>query len=532
MNILTTKYFKENFDEKQNHFLNLIMYRRENGGYATLYSKLLKKFYGDFYLHKVINPLVGAGIITINHHYIVDEESKKYKIIHTEDRVTEQLTLSDNFATKLKNAQKTRKNNSGIVAKMAESVRNVKFDRVAAKKYIKDNYFDDIEQYNSLMISVDNMTKENRYCHQNDTNFRVDTNFTNLKSDLLQFVKFEEEMVQLDISNSQPLLMLHILHQQNPHDEEIKYLFDQAQKGNFYEIFSDILGITRQQFKEEYAFKMLYGFLNDAKLNQKFPKFFEAIRKYKSNKHCPFLTELSEEKKGNARFAINMQRKESEIWIDNIMPKVYNQTTNVIGKHDCVIVPVSQKEEIEKIILEEYQKNGITPKLKIEKINNITKTKEKNMNEDQTPSQESVTEYFNQNGISDQKYIERFYFWLLANKSEEIKNANIWRKYANYSIKNFETRKSVNQWIDEKSPLFFKLFQKIDYIIGIKLNGDATTRHMSYTLSHIQEVFREYAQKNKIQNVKEIELKLQQIAPEVESLETGGYYRFKRLMLL
>lgn len=55
-------------------------------------------------------------------------------------------------------------------------------------------------------------SRNNVECKRNTTNYRLDTNLTNLKSDLLRFVKIDgEHLVGFDLANSQPLLLAHLM---------------------------------------------------------------------------------------------------------------------------------------------------------------------------------------------------------------------------------------------------------------------------------------------------------------------------------
>jgi hypothetical protein len=65
---------------------------------------------------------------------------------------------------------------------------------------------------NSLLKLKNIRSRQNIECKRNDTNLRLDTNLTNLKSELLQFVTLDgEHLVSTDLANSQPTLLAHLM---------------------------------------------------------------------------------------------------------------------------------------------------------------------------------------------------------------------------------------------------------------------------------------------------------------------------------
>lgn len=83
----------------------------------------------------------------------------------------------------------------------------------------------------SLLRLKEIRKRPNITCSRNDTNRRLDTNLTNLKSDLLGLIRLDgERLVSIDLSNSQFTILAHVI------EQGVEYL----------------AGIDRKHFKENY----------------------------------------------------------------------------------------------------------------------------------------------------------------------------------------------------------------------------------------------------------------------------------------
>ena len=68
------------------------------------------------------------------------------------------------------------------------------------------------ELKNSYVASLLKLKQGEIYCNRNDTNQRLDTNLTNLKSELLKVIRLDgEKLVSIDLSNSQFLFLARII---------------------------------------------------------------------------------------------------------------------------------------------------------------------------------------------------------------------------------------------------------------------------------------------------------------------------------
>ena len=87
---------------------------------------------------------------------------------------------------------------------LRDRIMNMELDYKAAYKWIENNA-DGLKKLNYITAINHIEDKRFRYASRNRTNKRLDTNLTNLKSELKQFIK--EDLVSIDLKNSQPFLL-------------------------------------------------------------------------------------------------------------------------------------------------------------------------------------------------------------------------------------------------------------------------------------------------------------------------------------
>ncbi|MFD2719984.1 hypothetical protein ACFST9_14765 [Hymenobacter monticola] len=218
--------------------------------------------------------------------------------------------------------------------------------------------------------------------YRNATNNRLDTDITNMKSDFLGFMTVSggQKIMSIDLSNSQFVLLAALL--QNPevfsderamffkdyeHTDDTKAFVAAANAGMFYETLAVLLGldngagiesITKGSAARATAKKCAFACVfsgaespSEKKklLKGKFPQLVE-------------MTDGFKRKYGNNEFAILLQRVESEIFIDNIVPKLVEKKIWQLTKHDSVLVEEQNEPLVSEVImtvLKDYKINGV-----------------------------------------------------------------------------------------------------------------------------------------------------------------------------
>ena len=220
-----------------------------------------------------------------------------------------------------------------------------------------------INKYNHLYMAISAINDGDLFFRHNKTNGRIDTNLTNLKSELKQFISIPN-LIQLDIVNSQPYILSLYLKSKGIDDSKF---INWTQKGIFYENFEKEYykqtgkTLSRKEIKE-IMFCIFYS-KNESYKKEKsvfksiFPNEYEIIENEKRYKHN--------------QLAIKMQRLESEICIDTICQELDKENIKYFTIHDAWIVDRFDELKVKKIVESEFMKKyNSMPKIKIE---NITK---------------------------------------------------------------------------------------------------------------------------------------------------------------
>jgi hypothetical protein len=226
-----------------------------------------------------------------------------------------------------------------------------------------------VNKYNSLFISINAINDGELFFRRNISNGRIDTNLTNLKSDLKKFIK-EKDLRQVDIVNSQPYILSLLLNSSLCRNilekSELERYLLWTKKGIFYEKFEieyfkkTSKAISRKEIKD-IMFCIFYS-KNNSYIREKniFKAIFPTISKW-----------ISEQKKEkHNEFAIKMQKIESSICIDCICTELDSQNIKYYTIHDAWLIKNKDVKKTMSIIAKCFQNEYMSqPTIKIEKIN-------------------------------------------------------------------------------------------------------------------------------------------------------------------
>jgi len=224
-----------------------------------------------------------------------------------------------------------------------------------------------INKYNHQYMAISAINDGDLFFRHNKTNGKIDTNLTNLKKELKQFISISG-LVQLDISNSQPyILSLYLNSSLCSHflSEYFNKYKVWTEKGLFYENFSkEYFNIKNKLLSRDEVKEIMFCIFyskNDSYRKEKevfktiFPTVYSVIEYEKKQKH----NEL----------AIKMQKLESEICIDIICQELDKEGINYFTIHDAWVVDKFDEIKVKDIIEREFiKKYNSKPNIKIEKI--------------------------------------------------------------------------------------------------------------------------------------------------------------------
>lgn len=200
-----------------NGFLN---YKDENGK-VNLNMDLLYKFIGSNYAKKVIDQLVQSGVIEVWKHYQPNVFSKAYRLTEKyanariEPRYTDKATYTKKLERFRESHLKDVIRQSPNILHEFNNLTRLHIRREEAERYVRDNYSDNIDAFNSRMLAIhylDNLHKADF----RDGNYKIDfffkvkggrvyTPYTSCPKDLEQFLYFDKygDLIEADAKNSQ-----------------------------------------------------------------------------------------------------------------------------------------------------------------------------------------------------------------------------------------------------------------------------------------------------------------------------------------
>lgn len=180
---------------------------------------------------------------------------------------------------------------------------------------------------------------------RNNTNKRIDTNLTNLSSDLRQFLNGYDNMSYFDLSNSQPVLFNILLKEHyKDSDPKLKAEIDRYAQitlsGSWYEFLMDLFKVDRDGAKKiwmQIAYSKNSSYLPEKKtFASQFPLITKIIKDLKKQNH--------------ANFAIELQRIESRIFIDEICKQLVAMDIIPYTLHDGLLVPKTNESTVYKVM--------------------------------------------------------------------------------------------------------------------------------------------------------------------------------------
>lgn len=250
------------------------------------------------------------------------------------------------------------------------------------RKYYVGN-FKDFKKLKSLQIqiayisSVVDLTDRHIRFRRGIEEGRVYTNFTSIPSRLLPCVSINNERLStIDLKNSHFVILAsqfekgyfreyldtdHCLnHNDSNQSSTLQTEVDQlsyqilpadilkfislARNGKFYEEIQKLFSLDTRNEAKSIIFELLYSsykFNSDdkKKLKKNFPNLVNVIDTYKK-------------KNGDNMFSVNLQKIESELFIDKILIPLLRKGFHVFTKHDSILFPRSEKSEIMEIVRE------------------------------------------------------------------------------------------------------------------------------------------------------------------------------------
>jgi hypothetical protein len=183
--------------------------------------------------------------------------------------------------------------------------------------------------YLSYINSIDSIKEKTYRVGRNDTNNRLDTNLTNLYSEMVNEICRQNNLLQIDLSNSQFCFLSQLLKKElNTPDSQLFQILSIS--GSLYSYVSDRLEIGDYKKTKRLMFSLLFSSnlfksVEKNKLKELFPTVINWIDDFKRNN-------------GYKSFSIELQKLESNFFIDNLLKRIKKHGLFCLTKHDSLII--------------------------------------------------------------------------------------------------------------------------------------------------------------------------------------------------
>ena len=200
-----------------NQILSIICERtkKDNDGqlFTSLNIQILRKFVPS--AEKYLKHLIELGIIERFGRYEKGKHSYKYR--YKPEFLSKWLRIeliNPKLERRIRNVQKSLKSrNSKKYPIQNRYLRSMTIEFEKALKFIEEHYTkSEIKKYNYAKSRIVKINNGDIYIKVNNTNFRLDSNLTNLPKVLRQFIRiYGKPIAGVDVKNSQPYLSTLVL---------------------------------------------------------------------------------------------------------------------------------------------------------------------------------------------------------------------------------------------------------------------------------------------------------------------------------
>ncbi len=229
--------------------------------------------------------------------------------------------------------------------------------------------------------SIDKLRYNSLDAKRNNTNNRLDTNLTNMASILVDEICLQNDLIQIDLSNSQFVLLTNLV-KCHLNTTDYRLFKELSVSGKLYNYIASSLSLRSAKNGKSLMFEVMFSSRRNnsaykKKIKELFPSVVGWIDEYKKAH-------------GDNQFSIMLQRIESDLFIDNILKRVKKLKYFCLTKHDSLIIKRSDYEAILAIVKEEFSKIGLEYTLKITNLYGVNEEHKISWNQHTQIEEEAV----------------------------------------------------------------------------------------------------------------------------------------------
>ena len=332
----------------------LLRYYFKKENLFNLSSLILKEKYGYLYNY-YMDYLIHIGAISIVKNYMKGKHARIYKL--NQNIIDEQIlrfknedtTLLKKYKKAVSSIDETDLTNNSILPEIKQKIVSdlfnvsIEYDK---SMYFLNNTIQDVDSFNKNKYSVETIKDKHIFYHF-DNYGRVHTNFTILKSFIRKncLLINGEETYELYISNSQPLFLAKIIHEEGifVDQHEFNIFCRLVFTGKFYQFLMDKANIKEKKDCKEIIYRTFFG-RNTNGIRNPFAIIFPSIFK--------FIVDYKSEYGNYKLLAHKLQNEESNFIFNSLVKKlsIINPDISVVTIHDSIIVQKKYKDIAENML--------------------------------------------------------------------------------------------------------------------------------------------------------------------------------------
>lgn len=296
-------------------------------------------------------------VLTIDFDLLQEIAINHINSITIDDFIVDREVLPHSVKLRNANGRETFRNTETLFAGLGEGQCLVK-DKSCYKVVVPETFLAEKKATMRLYYtnSIERLRNNCLSVKRNNTNNRLDTNLTNMSSVLVDEICRQNNLIQIDLSNSQFTLLSNLL-EKHLDTIDFKLFKELTSKGELYAYIAKEIGLKSLKNGKQLMFEVLFSHhRNNSSFKKKIKELFPSVVGW---------IDAYKKEHGDAEFSVMLQRKESELFVDKILERIKKAKILCFSKHDSMIVRSKDRDQVVQIMREEFAKDKLSYRLKV-----------------------------------------------------------------------------------------------------------------------------------------------------------------------
>lgn len=196
---------------------------------------------------------------------------------------------------------------------------------------------------------------------RNTTNNRLDTNLTNLPSVYTDWICKKNDLIQIDLANSQ-LCFLSKMLEDTPGLNGVDNFCNISYNGEIYDYVQNQLGLETRDDAKLLMITILFSSNYNSKGKKEFKSLFPEVHGW---------LHAYKKEHGYKNISITLQKMESKLFIDKIYVTLKKRGVFCLTKHDSLIIRSRDANKVLQTLKTQFKSFGLKGKLKVTKPDEV-----------------------------------------------------------------------------------------------------------------------------------------------------------------